>query len=378
MIPLMLRALKSTVIKGLFLTLLCLPGIGMQTQAVEVADLFQATITVNSRESQQERRRAFQEAMLEVLAKVSGSTQNTNPATIRRALNNPEPYVASWSTQAYNLPLDPTDPAAGSREVIEIVVNFYETEIQRLLDENNIPVWPGNRPETLVWVVEQDELGDRVMLGSSDLAGSELLGRMREIADGRGLPLLFPLVDLEDQLRLNANRLWDMDEAAILNASRRYQAESILAIRIYRSLSGEVAAKSLYFFRENVFTYEQFELTETEFLQGSINLATSELSQYYAVLLSGTDDSVTVSMRVDGIDSPSDYAALLEYLNTLEGVSSFQLNQVDQESLLLDLQTGGQLRQLVETMALEPSLQAVEELNRNGDEVSVHYRWMRN
>ena len=95
------------------------------------------------------------------------------------------------------------------------------------------------------------------------------------------------------------------------------------------------------------------------------------------MLLSGTDDNVAVTMQVDGINSPADYAALLSYLNALEGISSYKLNLADAESLVLQLETGGQLRQLVETIALEPALQEVAELSREGAVVSMHYRWVR-
>jgi hypothetical protein len=348
----------------------------LPVQAIEVHGLYRATIQVNSRDDAQERRRAFSVALQEVLAKISGSSASTNPASIRRALSNPEPYVESWSTQTTVVSTE-SNGISSQQQLIEIVVNFYESEIDRLLDENSISVWPANRPETLIWVVLEEDLAERLMLGSSDLNSSPVLAGIKNIADRRGLPLLFPLLDLEDQLSLNINRLWELDERAILSASRRYQAESVLAIRLYKAISGEMQAKSLYFFRGNVFTFEQSELNETDFLGASINLASNELSQYYAVLLSGTDSSVLVNLQVDGIDSPTDYSALLSYLNTLEGINSFQLKEVTASSLYLQLNTGGQLRQLVETMALESSLQSATEFSRQGEEVFMHYRWVR-
>ncbi len=374
----MIKAVKDRLkrsLAGILLPFLLLWN--MPVLAVVVPGLYQATIALNSRESEQERRRAFGEALQVVLAKISGSQDIGNSTSIRRAITSPEPYVESWSTQTRANTIN-ADGTTNPQQRLEIVVNFYETEINRLLDENTIPLWPANRPETLVWVVVEDELEGRRMLGSSDLTDSTTLTAIRYLAERRGLPLLFPLLDLEDQLQLNSNRLWELDEAAILRASQRYQAESILSIRLFRSLSGELLAKSIYFFRDNTFEYEQFELNETDFLRGSINLATSELSQYYAVLLSGLEDSVQVNLQVDGIDSPAAYSALLNYLNNLNGISSYQLNQAVNGSLFLKLETGGQLRQLVETMALQPALQSQAELRREGDDVYMHYRWVRN
>ena len=346
--------------------------------AVEVPGLYRATVRVESRNNEQERRRAVSEAMQEVLGKVSGLNGGLNQASIRRALNNPEPYVQSWSTQASLQPVDPNAEISELREVISIQVTFYETEIQRLLDENNIPIWPANRPETLVWLVVQDELGERQMLSSGNSGGDGIVTELQAFADQRGLPILFPLLDLEDQLRLNANVLWELDETAILNASLRYRAESILAMRLYRSLSGEVLARSLYLFRDNAFGYEEFDSDQEEFLLSSINLATVELSQYYAVLLSAANNSISINFRVDGINSPADYAALIAYLNTLEGVSSYTLKQANADSLTFQLETGDQLRQLVETIALQPSLQELTELSRDGTDVSMHYLWKSN
>jgi hypothetical protein len=378
MIAPMMIAVKYSVLRVLAGSLLLLLLLwNLSAQAIVVPGLYQATIALNSRESEQERRRAFGEALQEVLTRISGLEASGNSASIRRAMANPEPYVESWSTQTRSNTINP-DGSVNPQQRIEIVVNFYETEINRLLDENNIAVWPANRPETLVWVLVEDELEGRRMLGSSDLNNNTTLASLRYLAERRGLPLLFPLLDLEDQLRLNAIRLSEMDEAAILNASQRYQAESILALRLHRSLSGELLARAMYFFRDNTFSFEQFDINETDFLRGSINLATNELSQYYVVLLSGTEDSVKVNLQVDGIDSPAAYAALLSYLNTLEGVSSFQLSQAVNGSLYLQLQTGGQLRQLVETMALQRALQSVTELTREGEEVNMHYRWVSN
>lgn len=379
MIALMVLTLKNT--QSCLVKILLVFGLilcSFKSYTIELDGLYQATIIVESRNNEQERRRAFSEAMREVLIKVSGLTSTTNPASIRRALNNPEPYVESWRTQADLQRLNPDAVVSELREVIAIEVNFYESEIQRLLDENNIPVWPVNRPETLVWMVVEDELEERQIVGDDNLDFEASVNVLQRFANERGLPLLFPLLDLEDQLRLNVNKLWELDESAILNASQRYQAESVLALRIYRSLSGEILARSLYFFRGNVFSYEEFELSEEDFIRGSINLATNELSQYYSVLISGIENNLQINMQVDGINSPEDYAGLLNYLDALEGVNSFQLNRVHESSLLLQLDTGGQLRQLVETIALEPSLQEVVELSRAGDAVSMHYRWVRN
>jgi hypothetical protein len=104
-------------------------------------------------------------------------------------------------------------------------------------------------------------------------------------------------------------------------------------------------------------------------------MAANELSGYYAVLLSGTDSGIKVNLTVEGIHDAEDYAGLLNYVGRLTNVNAFQIASVDNESIELILSTGGQLRQLVETIALNRNLLPVSELVRENNQVYMSYQW---
>ncbi len=357
----------------LLLVLLSLQSLPLSAQTLEGDSLYQASVRVVSRADERERSRAFSTGLQQVLTRVSGSLPAVNPVSIRQALNNPEAYVDSWIYRT----LPASQP--GTDAVIELQVSFFPAAIQNLLAENNIPLWPRNRPETLVWLVVQDELGERRMTDGRDEATRDIRQSLEQMGELRGLPLLFPMMDLEDRLSLDTDALWGLNEASIRAASRRYQAQSILAIRLYRSLSGELLGRSLYMFRDSPHFHEAFNQGLEAFLGSSIDMVVRELSDYYAVLLSPTaGDAVTVRMRIDDVASPQDYAAVLAYINTLDSVQAFQLARVEQGALYLNLDSRGQLRQLIEAIALERRLEAIAEMNREGDEVTVHYRWVQN
>ncbi|MDC0598736.1 DUF2066 domain-containing protein [Gammaproteobacteria bacterium] len=355
------------------LTGLCLVLPSSFLQAVELEGFYRAMVRVDSRADGRERQQAFSAAMSQVVIKVSGRTEAVNAGQIRRALNNPERYVESWvyrtvqpSNANTNLP---------ATELIELEVNFFESEIQGLLDASNISLWPNNRPNTVVWLVMQEELGERLGLGSGSNIEAVAVNQINSMAELRGLPVLFPLMDFQDQQALSPNNIWDFNEQALLRASARYQTESILAIRLYQSLSGELLASSRYFFRGLTLTHQSFEDELAGFVETSINMAAEELSAYYSVLVSGANSSMIVKMNIEGIDTAQNYAGLINYINELAAVNAYQIASIDDQKVVLNLETGGQLRQVVETIALDRNLEPVSELRRNEDGIFLYYRW---
>ena len=355
---------------GLVAVLLCLLP-AAPALAVDVEGLYRGTTEVASRE-ERERLRAFAPAMREVLVKVSGREDVLDLAPIRTALANPQSYVASYAYRSRPRPQEP-GAAGPAGELIELEVSFYETDIQNLLSAANVPLWARNRPETLVWLVVQDESGERQVLGSS--SRHEAVEVLRSLAGRRGLPVLLPLLDLEDRLNLSPTQLWEFDEQAIREASDRYQVESVLVIRAIRPLGGELLGQGIYLFRDRVIPQELYASDLQSFLRSPVATAARELSGYYSVLLSGNSD-VRVRMTVEGIRDPAAYAGLLRYLQGLTDVKGYSIESVKGETLSLELATGGQIRQLVETIALDRTLQPLAELTREGSEVYLlHYRW---
>jgi hypothetical protein len=350
-------------------------------QAVEVEGLYQGTVTVESRNDERERLSAFSNVFRQVLIKVTGNSEVLTLPQIRRALNNADDYVDTWSYRsisesdsALTAAVDATRVVATAQRV-ELTVSFFEPEVLSLLETANIPLWPGNRPYTLVWLVVQEELGARQIVGASTNAFPDVMALLDLEANNRALPILLPILDFEDMRAVSANDVWDMDAEKLLQASRRYQSESVLVIRLFRTVTGDVFGKSNHLFRAQIFEVEMFEQSAESFIQESVALATDEISAYYAVLLSGTDSSIEVNLTVEGIKSAEDYAALLDYVANLTDVNDYQVAAVENQTIMLRLSTGGQIRQLVETIALSRTLEPLDELIRNDNQVFMSYQW---
>jgi len=225
----------------------------------------------------------------------------------------------------------------------------------------------------------QDELGERYVAGALPEQGGDVIAAIEAQAAARGVPILLPLMDLADLRALPLEQLWNFDLNALRIASSRHQSESILALRVFRSLSGDVIGKAVYVFRDQVREFEALEMPLEPFIEGSIDIVAETLASYYAILMTdaanGSGEQVRVT--VEGIGSASDYAGLLQYLNGLAAVGGVQVLGAQGTAVELQLETGGQLRQLIESIALDRRLTALGEITRNGPQVLLHYRWSR-
>lgn len=353
--------------------LLALPLFVVQATAAEVVGLYQASVTVTSRDDERQRQQGFSTAMREMLIKLTGRVDtNANPV-IARALAVPQSYVETWS---YNSIAPELAPQPGEAAQIGLQITFFQDGIQQLLNEAGIAVWPQNRPDTLLWVAVQDELGERFLAQRAPAEGGDLLRALQQNAERRGVPLLLPLLDFQDLRTLPLDQLWNFDIEALRLASARYQNESILALRIFRSLRGDVIAKAVYIFRDRVLEFEALESPLEPFLESSIDMTAQELAGYYAILLSGVDNSTEVLLTVDGIRNLTDYSGLLQYLGSLAVVNSVQLFSVDGGTMELQLRTGGQFRQLIESIALDRRMNAIGEVSRSEQQIFMHYQWL--
>ena len=338
---------------------------GNVLHAADASSLYQTQEVVNSREDATERNRAFNSGLEDVLLKVSGRVDTLENPIIRRQLQNTQALVEGWAYQTR---------VEDGAERLYLQITYFQPEVQRVLESAGIPLWPANRPETLVWVVTQNELGEQSF--SDPQTEPELFTQLKTAADRRGLPLRFPLLDLQDRMLIAAEQVWVMDELALRGAAQRYGSESILAIRLFRTLAGETYGKAVYLFRDHMLDIESFEDPEPAFLETAIALAAEELAGTFAVRLSAsTSGSSSITMNVSGIQSAADYAAILRYLDELTVVNSVQVLAAQGDKLTLQVRAGGQLRQLMETLTLERRLVQQSEAALVGQEMAVQYLW---
>jgi hypothetical protein len=121
-------------------------------------------------------------------------------------------------------------------------VGFNAAAIVAALSRANWPIWGAERPSTLLWIAVDFGDGQRALMGATpstdewSLELAELMMQLRDeleaVANERGLPISYPLLDPEDRSAIGFAEVWGGFEGLIAGASERYNADGVLVGRV--------------------------------------------------------------------------------------------------------------------------------------------------
>ncbi len=279
--------------------------------AIEVSGLYTAQVELRREESNPQRA-AYADALGEVLVRITGQETAAEDEDLLALFPSADRYVQQFRR-------GPDDT---------LIVTLDGNAIENMLRSANYPVWSNDRPLTLVWLaVDRGPDGRRIIasdeseFGMPGLPSAEADRLLREsvveAAERRGLPLLFPLMDAEDREAVTFSDIWGGFDDALLRASRRYGASSILVGRIRDDD-----------FLENRWTYffGNEQITWTAGADAAVNLLADELASRFAY--AGNAPVESVALNVSGVDGVAAYGAVQRLLTGLTVIESFQIETV--------------------------------------------------
>jgi hypothetical protein len=280
--------------------------------AVEVASLYSAQVPFDQ-EERDPRALAYRAALVEVLLRVSGSELGSDPEMIELLFPNPTSYVVQFRPGA-----DDT-----------LWVSFDGDAIEQVLRQSGQTVWGSDRPLTLIWLAVDWGQGKREIIGADDAQRRRaearsidrnrlLRERVLELAERRGLPIVFPLLDTTDLQSVSFSDIWGGFDDALLSASERYEAHSILVGRI-RPESSQRNRWS-YYFGDELRTWNG----EPEFVVG---LVADLLGEEFAI--SGNAPVESIDLTVAGIATVEAYGAVQKLLSEVNVIESYSIAQVE-------------------------------------------------
>jgi hypothetical protein len=312
--------------------------------SVIVKDLYSVDRGVSSQRSD-DRSKAIRSAMIEVLVRMSGNPNIAIQPTVAQALARGRRYVTRYR---YSRKPVPADAPAGTRPGFSLHIVFDAQALEKILQRAGQPVWGMRRPATLVWVAI-DNGSQRYLLDNSHDPGLRKL--IVQQARRRGIPLLFPLMDLEDQRKLSFVTVWGGFLDEITRASSRYPAEAILVLRLRRDRAGKWQARWLL---QNLSQVSNWTSTGGS-LDGAIGTGVDGLGDILAsryVTRSNSHQASQVVLRVSGVRKTGDFARLVKYLESLGPMEDVDVSEIDKDEVVFHLRIRGDMAGLVRLLAL--------------------------
>lgn len=307
------------------------------------ADFYQAEVTVAS-QGPSERSRAAAVGLERVLVRLSGSRNVAESPVVQSALSRATRYVEQYHYKQGR------DELGAPRELI--TMTFSPRVVEDLLREAGLPYWPINRPQVILWLVEDTEAGGRQLVNDRS---NPLLAALFKSASSRGLPLRLPLLDMEDQLALSSEQAWSLDEDAVLRASDRYGSDVVLIGRYTRDSTGTWLMTWQYYLNGQWHIHDQRAEDVSALADAVVNPLADQLASLYAVAPGGESAGAMVA-QVAGITSFKDFRAALDYIGGLALVDDYRLQSQAGDSLLLEIVLNGDVKQLQNALSLDGKL----------------------
>ena len=285
----------------------------------QVADLYTADSPVSG-QGAEARAEGLREAFAKVLVKVSGDRALPGKSAMAKELAKATSYVQQYAYRALD-----SQPEAGvdSEGVPDrlLRVQFDEAAINQLLRSKGMPVWGRARPLVLIWLGL--EIGGQRSLFQAEVE-PDLRETLEQIAGSRGLPVLFPLMDLEDRASLEVSDVWGVFEQAIRQASERYQPDVILVGRLRKRSGNDWLADWTLYQPDGVKHWQTSGQTRRAVAAEGLQQTADRLATRYAPQ-TVTQASTSLRVRVSGLNHLADYLLVKDYLSSLDSIQSLDL-----------------------------------------------------
>ena len=371
------------------LLLLLLPC--KEVLAVEVSSLYQGKVEIEN-QSIANRRKAIKAALSVVMVKVGGTQKILAKPEVRKAINN------------YNLYLSQYQYETDEQGVLYLQAQFNESKVNKVFQSHNLPLWGSLRPQTLIWLVEEDMLSRKVV---SSMSSSQLPTVIQKSSQTRGLPVIMPLMDLEDSQNISLSDVWGKFYQPLSQASQRYDAESIVVMRLSNAslVSSEEfqhnkneqvvvncgllcrnGKDKIYYTLDWSFVNDKNSLSKqytgvdkTFLIKEALDDITEQTYEKYALL---TSEKQKFTIEVANVNSIETYMEIFRFLDNLSNVRGVTLNEAEGIKRIFKLDIIGSEEAFLQALALNNELQQYIEpfASKNRVEEPMHpvFYWKSN
>lgn len=344
---------------------------GAGALAADSAALYEAVVPVAGYDAPA-RDQALSAGLSEVLVRVSGDQKAPQHPALARVLANAQRLVQRFNYETVpaaepeSAPEAAPDAAAVApqpppAQTLTLHAIYDAPGVGRVLRAAGFNVW-GDRPQTVLWLA-LDAGADKSLIG----ADAPLpLGRLlNSAAARRGLPLLYPLLDLEDQQALQFSDVAEPAAERIRNAALRYQPDAVLAGYVHVTGGASTTDAATADTAPAASPPEQYEARWTLYGQAGVSNWTAQgsLRQVIDAGIDGAADQLAqrapalpagdggVQLRVAGITDLNRYGDVLRYLGGIPAVTQVQTRTVEPTVVTFSLQLSGTPQALQEALA---------------------------
>lgn len=312
--------------------------------AAHTTALYQGTLPVAS-QSPELRSQVAADALAQVLVKVSGNTQVLANPEIKANLKTANSLIEEFSYTA-----TPKQP-----KPYLLHLDFDADGINKILRDAGAPIWGQNRPLLLVWLDYEIPNHPAEIIGAN--SNSTIAMLLQENAARRGLPLIFPAMDITDMGQAGVNDVVTMNVPKLTNATKRYASDAILVGRILQTVDGYSSQWKLVMGNDQ-WGWNVTSKSLPDMLAAITDRIADTLSGRYATVITNAVQA-TLTVKITNMTQPDDFSDVINYIKHLTPVANVLLVEVQGSDLILRINLRGTRESFTQALSVGQKLTAV-------------------
>ncbi len=316
--------------------------------AVRITTLYEGILPVSS-QSVSERNQLASQALAQVFVKVSGNNDILAHPKIKTSLASANNLMQEFSYTSMPRGSDNAKPYL-------LQLHFDEEGVNKILREAGAPIWGQNRPLILVWLDNEGPNHSPEMIGADSESRLPIL--FKQIADKRGIPVIFPAMDVEDMSQVSVNDVMVGAISKLMNAAKRYASDAILSGRIVQNANGYDTQWKLVMGADQ-WGWNVTGKTLPDIFAALISHVADTLAGRYATVISNTVQT-NVDLKIVNITESDDFTEAMNYIKHLTPVANVQLMQVTGGEIMLNVSLRGTQTSFIQALSVGQKLTPVE------------------
>lgn len=251
---------------------------------------------------------------------------------------------------------------------------FDKRKIDAALIAMQQPVWGSTRPNTLIWLVDEQRniTSDQEVKSSQDVA---LSWGLKKSELKRGISVQFPLGDLDDSIAINASDITGRFYDTASQASQRYGSDYFVLANLSQSFDGKWKLDWQLIHDTAADKLKPVVASDTNRGSKSYVMAAmvSGIADYYAqqfAILENNGEKLTQQIEVAGVNSLAKLTQLNSMLSRLNAVDSFEVVQINASRVNIIITLRGSIASLSNALNAQATL-----LKDNSSIDAFHYQW---
>lgn len=332
-------------------------------QAVEVPGINRADVAVTN-QSKATLQQALPKAFAQVLIKMSGNASVMTLPDVQNAAPNPSKLL-----QSYRYHWRTNDDG---QKQLYVQITFDKKALYRILTQANQAIWKSDRPHILVWIKVESRQPFYIL---SSTMNNHLIMDLKNNAKRRGIPILLPTMDLQDQNYINNNSNQLFDQHKLQRIAHRYETAIVLAGHVSAGVGKNWNGQWLLIIKGEPFQWQNVGDSSNAIISTAVDKAVNLMANQMAVIDSKNLQG-SVKLEIMNIRNLQDFVKLTHYLKNLAAVSSVSVSDMTNTSVLLNIITAGGQQQLLKALEGSHELTPISaNLSIDDRTADLYYRW---